>query len=192
MRMRTGACASCVMRMTQTCCAPCCMLRVLLYRACATWLWALLCRYVDAALYLTELQSDGVLGAVGVTNFDVPRLEAMINKGAQIASNQVQPHLSTKHTTQRFQSPKHLSTTPDSHGFCLCILLQPGLADSADFSSPNQAVLIDYQDHDVVWWCAADSVLAAGPAARQRHGSLRAGAQHGAAAVRGCGRWFPV
>jgi len=26
---------------------------------------------------------------VGVTNFDVPRLEAMINKGAQLASNQV-------------------------------------------------------------------------------------------------------
>jgi diketogulonate reductase-like aldo/keto reductase len=48
-----------------------------------------LCRYVDAALYLTELQSDGVLGAVGVTNFDVPRLEAMINKGAQLVSNQV-------------------------------------------------------------------------------------------------------
>lgn len=47
------------------------------------------CRYVDAALYLTELQADGVLGAVGVTNFDVPRLEAMFNKGAQIVSNQV-------------------------------------------------------------------------------------------------------
>lgn len=46
-------------------------------------------RYVDAALYLTELQSDGVLGAVGVTNFDVPRMEAMVNKGAQIVSNQV-------------------------------------------------------------------------------------------------------
>jgi diketogulonate reductase-like aldo/keto reductase len=30
-----------------------------------------------------------VLGAVGVTNFDVPRLEAMMNKGAQIVSNQV-------------------------------------------------------------------------------------------------------
>lgn len=47
------------------------------------------CRYIDAALYLTELQSDGVLGAVGVTNFDVPRLEAMINKGAALVSNQV-------------------------------------------------------------------------------------------------------
>lgn len=46
-------------------------------------------KYVDAALYLTELQADGVLGAVGVTNFDVPRLEAMVNKGAQLVSNQV-------------------------------------------------------------------------------------------------------
>jgi diketogulonate reductase-like aldo/keto reductase len=51
-----------------------------------------LCRYVDAALYLTELQADGVLGAVGVTNFDVPRLEAMINKGAKLVSNQVSLH----------------------------------------------------------------------------------------------------
>lgn len=46
-------------------------------------------RYVDAALYLTELQADGVIGAVGVTNFDVPRLQAMVDAGAQIVSNQV-------------------------------------------------------------------------------------------------------
>lgn len=52
-------------------------------------LTCLLARYVDAALYLTELKEAGVIGALGVTNFDVPRLEAMINKGAQIASNQV-------------------------------------------------------------------------------------------------------
>jgi hypothetical protein len=63
--------------------------------ACCGVLWcAVVCcvcvpRYVDAALYLTELQSDGVLGAVGVTNFDVPRLEAMVNQGAQLVSNQV-------------------------------------------------------------------------------------------------------
>ncbi|WIA28486.1 hypothetical protein OEZ86_011029 [Tetradesmus obliquus] len=47
-------------------------------------------RYVDAALYLTELRAAGVIGQVGVTNFDVPRLEKMIGKGAELASNQVQ------------------------------------------------------------------------------------------------------
>lgn len=57
-------------------------------RPAVMWFVAM-CRYVDAALYLTELQADGVLGAVGVTNFDVPRLEAMLNKGAQLVSNQV-------------------------------------------------------------------------------------------------------
>jgi Aldo/keto reductase family len=46
-------------------------------------------RYVDAALYLTELQAAGVLGAVGVTNMDVPRLAEMVDAGAAIASNQV-------------------------------------------------------------------------------------------------------
>jgi diketogulonate reductase-like aldo/keto reductase len=44
---------------------------------------------VDAALYLTELQAEGVLGAVGVTNFDTPRLQKMIDKGAAVVSNQV-------------------------------------------------------------------------------------------------------
>ena len=61
-----------------------------------------LCRYIDAALYLTELQSDGVLGAVGVTNFDVPRLEAMINKGAALVSNQHKP-------------PSRVATLPPSY-----------------------------------------------------------------------------
>lgn len=49
----------------------------------------LLHRYVDAALYLTDLKAAGVIGALGVTNFDVPRMEAMINKGADIVSSQV-------------------------------------------------------------------------------------------------------
>ncbi|KAF8072566.1 UKL1 [Scenedesmus sp. PABB004] len=47
-------------------------------------------RYVDAALHLTDLAAAGVIGAVGVTNFDVPRLERMLDAGARLASNQVQ------------------------------------------------------------------------------------------------------
>lgn len=44
---------------------------------------------MDAALYLTELQEEGLIGAVGVTNFDTARLREMVGAGAKIASNQV-------------------------------------------------------------------------------------------------------
>ncbi|GIL79723.1 hypothetical protein Vretimale_12369 [Volvox reticuliferus] len=47
-------------------------------------------RYVDGALYLSELASSGLIGHVGVTNFDVPRMEAMTRAGVRIASNQLQ------------------------------------------------------------------------------------------------------
>ena len=46
-------------------------------------------RYVDAALYLMDLKAQGLIREVGMTNFDVPRLEAMRAKGVEIASNQV-------------------------------------------------------------------------------------------------------
>ncbi|GLC40730.1 hypothetical protein PLESTM_001106100 [Pleodorina starrii] len=47
-------------------------------------------RYVDGALYLSELVSEGLVRHVGVTNFDVPRMEAMTRAGVTIASNQLQ------------------------------------------------------------------------------------------------------
>ncbi|KAI8470573.1 MAG: NADP-dependent oxidoreductase domain-containing protein [Monoraphidium minutum] len=56
-------------------------------------------RYVDAALYLMDLRAEGVIGEVGVTNFDVPRLEAMNKAGVEIASNQVQYSLLDRRPT---------------------------------------------------------------------------------------------
>ncbi|GLI68097.1 hypothetical protein VaNZ11_012423, partial [Volvox africanus] len=47
-------------------------------------------RYVDGALYLSELASAGLIGHVGMTNFDVPRMEAMTRAGVRITSNQLQ------------------------------------------------------------------------------------------------------
>lgn len=47
-------------------------------------------RYVDAALYLCELGPDGGVSHVGVTNFDTPRLQQMVDAGARIVSSQVQ------------------------------------------------------------------------------------------------------
>ncbi|MEW5305633.1 MAG: hypothetical protein WDW36_008161 [Sanguina aurantia] len=47
-------------------------------------------RYLDAALWLTELQRRGMVRAIGVTNFDVPRLLQLLDAGVPVASNQVQ------------------------------------------------------------------------------------------------------
>ncbi|KAG2451292.1 hypothetical protein HYH02_003898 [Chlamydomonas schloesseri] len=47
-------------------------------------------RYVDGALYLSECASEGLIKHVGVTNFDVSRMEAMTKAGVRIASNQLQ------------------------------------------------------------------------------------------------------
>lgn len=46
--------------------------------------------YVDAALHLAELQSKGKIKAIGVTNFDVPRLAEMIDAGVPVVENQIQ------------------------------------------------------------------------------------------------------
>ncbi|KAG2501704.1 hypothetical protein HYH03_000205 [Edaphochlamys debaryana] len=47
-------------------------------------------RYVDGALYLSDTAAKGLIGHVGVTNFDVKRMEEMTNAGVRIASNQLQ------------------------------------------------------------------------------------------------------
>lgn len=45
--------------------------------------------YVDAMLHLMDLKAKGQIKALGVTNFDVPRLQRMVDAGADIATNQV-------------------------------------------------------------------------------------------------------
>lgn len=44
---------------------------------------------MDAALYLADCQAAGKVAHIGVTNFDVPRLQAMTEAGVKIVSNQV-------------------------------------------------------------------------------------------------------
>eukprot|EP00191_Tetraselmis_sp_GSL018_P004856 CAMPEP_0177606280 /NCGR_PEP_ID=MMETSP0419_2-20121207/17213_1 /TAXON_ID=582737 /ORGANISM="Tetraselmis sp., Strain GSL018" /LENGTH=402 /DNA_ID=CAMNT_0019100611 /DNA_START=23 /DNA_END=1228 /DNA_ORIENTATION=+ len=46
--------------------------------------------YVDAACYLADLQAQGLIRHVGLTNFDVERIDEMRSAGVTIASNQVQ------------------------------------------------------------------------------------------------------
>ena len=47
-------------------------------------------RYVDVALNLARLRHDGAIRNIGVTNFDVPRLRALLDAGVPVVSHQVQ------------------------------------------------------------------------------------------------------
>jgi aryl-alcohol dehydrogenase-like predicted oxidoreductase len=46
--------------------------------------------YVDAAIHLKALQDAGKIKHIGVTNFDVPRLQEILKAGVPVVSNQVQ------------------------------------------------------------------------------------------------------
>lgn len=45
---------------------------------------------VDAALHLRDLQQDGKIDLIGVTNFDTPHLTSLLDAGVPIVSHQVQ------------------------------------------------------------------------------------------------------
>jgi aryl-alcohol dehydrogenase-like predicted oxidoreductase len=47
-------------------------------------------RYLETAVHLSELQKSGKIRYIGVTNFDTPRIEEMLDAGVEIAANQVQ------------------------------------------------------------------------------------------------------
>jgi len=46
--------------------------------------------YVDTALHLVELQNQGKIRHIGVTNFDGKRIKELLDAGVEIAANQVQ------------------------------------------------------------------------------------------------------
>ena len=46
--------------------------------------------YVEAALHLRKLQNAGKIKHIGVTNFDVPRLQELLDAGVPVLSNQIQ------------------------------------------------------------------------------------------------------
>ena len=46
--------------------------------------------YIDCALYLTDMKHKGLIGSVALTNFNTKTMEEMVNKGAEISSNQIQ------------------------------------------------------------------------------------------------------
>lgn len=45
-------------------------------------------KYVSAAQRLAELQEAGKIRHIGVTNFDVPRLDEIVQGGVRVVSNQ--------------------------------------------------------------------------------------------------------
>jgi aryl-alcohol dehydrogenase-like predicted oxidoreductase len=47
-------------------------------------------KYVDVALWLTELKEEGYIQEIGATNFDLPRLKELKAAGVPLVSHQVQ------------------------------------------------------------------------------------------------------
>lgn len=47
-------------------------------------------RYIEVALNLERLREEGVIRHIGVTNFDTPRLRALLDAGVPVVSHQVQ------------------------------------------------------------------------------------------------------
>src|SRR6185436_3704230 len=47
-------------------------------------------RYVEVALNLKSLRREGAIRHIGVTNFDTPRLRALLEAGVPVVSHQVQ------------------------------------------------------------------------------------------------------
>ena len=54
------------------------------------WLRFEVKKYIDVALYLTELKEEGLIGEIGATNFDLKRLKELKAAGVPIVSHQVQ------------------------------------------------------------------------------------------------------
>ena len=69
--------------------------------------------YVDAALWLSELQRSGKIRHVGATNFDVASMRAMLAAGVPLVANQVQYSLLDRRPEQ------HMSALAAEHGFGL-------------------------------------------------------------------------
>jgi len=47
-------------------------------------------RYVETGLHLGQLQGEGLIRHIGVTNFDTPRLRSLLDAGVPVVSHQVQ------------------------------------------------------------------------------------------------------
>lgn len=47
-------------------------------------------RYPDAVKYLGDMQAEGKIGHIGVTNFDVARMQKIVDTGVKVATNQLQ------------------------------------------------------------------------------------------------------
>ena len=60
-------------------------------------------RYVGAAQRLADLQAAGRIRHIGVTNFDVPRLDEIVQGGVRVVSNQAGASHNHPRTQRRLQ-----------------------------------------------------------------------------------------
>ena len=60
-------------------------------------------RYVGAAQRLADLQAAGRIRHIGVTNFDVPRLDEIVQGGVRVVSNQARAPYYHPYVRRRLQ-----------------------------------------------------------------------------------------
>ena len=140
--------------------------------------------YVAAAQHLATAQQQGLCRHVGVTNFDVPRLKEMLDAGVRIVSNQARVVVWLN--LQRFLH--YRSSVCVIHMCSLAIIKGKCALHASSLGTCCMASLRFYDAvmpvHSMRVHVGAGAVLAAGPAARERHGRLLRAARHRAAAVR--------
>ncbi|XP_051804967.1 uncharacterized protein LOC110958515 isoform X2 [Acanthochromis polyacanthus] len=133
-------------------------------------------RYLEALGHLSDLQQEGVIRELALTNFDTQRLEEITNKGIRISSNQVQYSLIDQRPAARMQQfcldndIKLLTYGTLAGGFLSERYL--GKAEPTSREEINTASLSKYKNVIDAWggWTLFQDLLVALETIARRHG----------------------
>lgn len=98
--------------------------------------------YLEAASYLFDLQREGLIEDIGVTNFDVEHLEKMFENGFDVASNQIQFSLLDP---RPLNGMLDFATSKKMHVFCYGVLAGGLLGNGNPVFDPTNRSHIKYQ-----------------------------------------------
>jgi aryl-alcohol dehydrogenase-like predicted oxidoreductase len=133
-------------------------------------------RYLDALRHLADLQSEGKIEELGLTNFDTERVEGIVDHGIRIVSNQVQYSLVDQRPAARMEALcRDRGISLLTYGTLLGGFLseawlgrpEPGRAELTTVSLQKYKRMID------AWggWTLFQELLAALARIAQRHGA---------------------
>jgi aryl-alcohol dehydrogenase-like predicted oxidoreductase/enamine deaminase RidA (YjgF/YER057c/UK114 family) len=129
--------------------------------------------YIDAMAELARLREDGLIGHLGLTNFDTAHLRLLLKQGIPIASNQVCISLLDRRATEA------MSALCTEHGVKLLAYgtLGGGFLSERWLGAPEPAAVADWSKMKyrrfidaVGGWAALQGVLRAAHTVAQRHG----------------------